>query len=468
MLAPGTNLGPYTITGLLGVGGMGEVYRAHDSRLEREVAIKVLPSELSLDEKALERFRRETRAVAALSHPNILAIFDVGSEDGVHYAVTELLEGETLRGRYAKGPLTPRQAFETMLQIADGVAAAHARGIVHRDLKPENIFITTSGLVKVLDFGLARGGTGPIGEHSPTEILPTEPGVVLGTMGYAAPEQIEARGVSPATDVFALGCVLYEMVTTRLPFERGSAISQMVALLHEPAPRLTDDGDTLLRELDAIVQRCLSKIPAERLPNAGELANAIRDALAGRRTTARLPSPPRRRLFILGAVILALLAAGAIAYALHRARNRQIDHGYDLRVSDIRGDAETRRLIELALRADAEGNRAKAAELFEEAWRHPAKTALPAAFLSSFSDAAGNNPTGREWGRKAMTRLDASTPVYESLLARYLLVPSMNRQQELALAKSALDVRPDAWRLRLAAAHILLGQRDREAARREL
>ena len=469
MLAPGTTLGPYTVTGLLGVGGMGEVYRAHDSRLEREVAIKVLPSEFANDASSLERFRRETRAVAALSHPNILAIFDVGSEDGVHYAVTELLEGETLRSRFGSGAFTPRAALETMLQIADGVAAAHARGIVHRDLKPENIFITTSGLVKVLDFGLARGGTGPLpGTNSPTVILPTEPGMVLGTIGYAAPEQLEARGVTPATDVFALGCVLFEMIAGRLPFDRASAISQMVALLHEPAPRLDESNDALRGSADDIVQRCLPKTPAERFQNAGELAAAIRDALAGYRTTARISVRPRRRTIVAAIVIAAILGIAAASFALYRARNRQIDHGYDLRVSDIRGDSETQRLVELALRADAEGNRPKAMQLFEEAWRRPAKTAIPAAFLSSFADAAGHNDLGRDWGQKALSRLDASAPVYESLLARYLLTPSMQRNQELALSKSALEIRPQAWRLRLAAAHILLGQRDREAARREL
>ncbi len=470
MLAPDTRLGPYTIVGLLGAGGMGEVYRAHDSRLEREVAIKVLPPELAGDEKALERFRREARAVAALSHPNILAIFDVGSENGVDYAVTELLEGETLRARMARSRLTSREALEVMLQIADGVAAAHARGIVHRDLKPENIFMTTSGRVKVLDFGLARGGTGPIttGAHSPTEILPTEPGVVLGTMGYAAPEQIEARGVTAATDVFALGCVLYEMVTGRLPFERGSAISQMVAVLHDPAPRLQDTGESLLRDIDVIVQHCLAKRGSERLANAGELASEIRAVLDGQGPTRRLPRPKSRR-WIAMAVIAAAIIAGAAAFFVQRSRARQIDHGYDLRMSDIRADSETRGLIELALRADAEGNRPKAVELFEEAWRRPSSTAFPAAFLSSFADAAGKPADGRAWAAKAYARLESGSPTtYESLLARYLATPSSDRNHELALAKSALEVRPAAWRLRLAAAHILLGQRDREAARREL
>jgi tetratricopeptide (TPR) repeat protein len=469
VLAPDTRLGPYTIVGLLGVGGMGEVYRAHDARLQREVAIKVLPSELGNDEKALERFRREARAVAALSHPSILAIFDFGDEGGVHYAVTELLEGETLRSRMGRGQMPSREALETMLQIAGGVAAAHARGIVHRDIKPENIFITTTGLVKVLDFGLARGGTTPLPGSHPrdiTEMLPTEPGVVLGTMGYAAPEQLEARGVTPATDVFALGAVLYEMLAGRLPFERTSAVSQMVALLHDPAPRLQPSSDSLLRETDAIVQRCLAKKAADRYPNAGELAQEIRSVLDGYRTTSRIAYFPRaRKTWILLALIPLIIAA---AFVVYRGRNRQIDHGYDIRVSDIRGDAETRQLIELALRADAQGNRDKATELLEEAWRRPAKTALPAAFLASFSDAAGDVTRGREWGQKALARLGADAPIYESLLARYLLTAAADRNHELALAKSALEVRPAAWRLRLAAAHILLGQRNREAARREL
>jgi Protein kinase domain len=469
VLAPDTQLGPYTITGLLGVGGMGEVYRAHDARLQREVAIKVLPSELADDEKSLERFRREARAVAALSHPNILSIFDFGDEDGVHYAVTELLEGETLRSRMGRGPMSSREALEMMLQITDGVAAAHARGIVHRDLKPENIFVTTTALVKVLDFGLARGGTAQLPgshPHAATELLPTEPGVVLGTMGYAAPEQVEARGVTPATDVFALGAVLYEMLTGKLPFERASAVSQMVALLHDPAPRLQPSSDSLLREADAIIQRCLAKKAADRYPTAGELAQEIRSVLDGYRTTSRIAIFPRaRRTWI---AIAFLLAIGTAFFFVHRARNRQIDHGYDIRVSDIRADAETRQLIELALRADAEGNRAKAFELFEEAARRPVKTALPAAFLASFNDAAGNLREGRVWEARARAKLDAGAPTYESLLARYLLTPSSSRDHELALSKSALEIRPAAWRLRLAAAHILLGQRNREAARREL
>jgi hypothetical protein len=468
LLAPDTQLGRYRIAGLLGVGGMGEVYRAIDTQLHREVAIKVLPAELAENDKALDRFRREARAVAALSHPNILAIFDFGSEGGVHYAVTELLEGQTLRSRLGAGLFHAREALETMLHIAGGVAAAHERGIVHRDLKPENIFITNSGLVKVLDFGLARGGTAPLPGHerANTEMLPTEPGVVLGTMAYAAPEQIEALGITPATDVFALGCVLYEMVTGDLPFERPSTMSQMVAVLHDPAPRIAATGDPMRREVDLLVQRCLAKAPSDRYANASELAKGIRAVLDGYRTTSRTISLPRGRRSWLAIPLLLAIAAGALY--VWRDRTRLVDHGYDLRWSDIQGDGETRRLIELALRADADGNRAKAMQLFEEAWRRPAKTPFPAAFLSSFNDAAGNTAVARQWGAAALQRLDRGSSTYESLLTRYLAEPSSARGQELALAKSLLEIRPAAWRLRLAAAHILLGQREREAARREL
>ncbi|HEV7238374.1 MAG TPA: protein kinase [Thermoanaerobaculia bacterium] len=466
LLDPGTRLGPYTIVELVAVGGMGEVYRAEDSRLHRDVAIKVLPEHLSNDRATMDRFQREARAVASLSHPNILSIFDYGDEYGVQYAVTEFLEGETLRTRLGSGRMTPREALELLLDISDGVAAAHARGIVHRDLKPENIFITSTDRVKVLDFGLARGGTGAFAARratAPTEVLPTEPGVVLGTIGYLAPEQVEARTPTPATDVFALGCILFEMLSGRVPFAGSSNAHAMVSLLHDPTPHLDDP------EVDAIVQKCLEKFPDDRFKDAGELAERIRQHVG--RASARLTTPIERAkarptVRIVAVAIVVLIVAGA-AYLVNRHRNRQLDHGYDLRASDIRGDAETTRLIELALQADAEGNRPKAIELFEEAWRRPSKTALPAAFLSSFNDASGNDEVSKDWGARAMKRLDGASP-YESLLVRYFVEPSDYTTHELALAKAVLEIRPDAWRLRLAAAHILLGKRERDAARREL
>jgi len=450
---------------------MGEVYRAEDARLHRDVAIKVLPSHLEQDRASLDRFYREARAVAALSHPNILAIFDFGSENGVHYAVTELLEGETLRSRLNRGKLSVRESLEILLAVAGGVAAAHARGIVHRDLKPENIFITRDERVKVLDFGLARSASGvfaPRNERTAvTEMLPTEPGIVLGTVGYLAPEQLEARSATPATDVFALGCMLFEMLTGRLPFERASSAQAMVAVLHDDAPRLQLSGEPQTRDLNALVQRCLEKSQHERPRDAGELANELRAMVAGDRISRalRVPRRTRGRRFAIVAVAVATLLA--FAGAFYFLRDVQFDHGYDIRASDIRGDAETKRLVQLALRADAEGNRPKAMELLEEAWRRPAATAFPPALLSSFNDAAGNVERARQWQSEATKRLNGA-PAYESLLVRYLMVPSSNNQQELALAKSALDLRPGAWCLRLAAAHIYLGNRDREAARREL
>ncbi|HEU4889711.1 MAG TPA: protein kinase [Thermoanaerobaculia bacterium] len=471
MLHPGTSLGRYTILDLVAVGGMGEVYRAEDARLHRDVAIKVLPAHLERDRVSLDRFYREARAVAALSHPNILAIFDFGSENGIHYAVTELLEGETLRTRINRARPGTREALEILVAVADGVAAAHARGIVHRDLKPENIFITRDGRVKVLDFGLARSASGIFGargEGGVTEMLPTEPGIVIGTVGYLAPEQLEARPTSTATDVFALGCMLFELLAGHLPFERGSSAHSMVALLHDDAPHLQSSGEPMMRDLDALVQRCLQKDPHDRPREAGEIANELRALLAGERLSRAMRVPLRRTLGRRIAIgVVALLTILAFIGAFVSLRDPQLDHGYDIRTSDIRGDKETKRLIELALRADAEGNRPKAMELLEEAWRRPSATAFPPALLSSFTDAAGNIDRASYWAAEANKRL-AGAPVYESLLARYLAMPSVNSQQELALAKSALDLRPGAWRLRLAAAHIYLGQRDREAARREL
>jgi hypothetical protein len=462
LLAPGSQLGRYTIIDLVAVGGMGEVYRAEDARLHRTVAIKVLPSHLENDRPSLERFQREARAVAALSHPNILAIFDFGSEDGVHYAVTELLEGETLRARLTRQRFAPREALELIVQVADGVAAAHARGIVHRDLKPENIFITTEGRVKVLDFGIARSASGiftPRSVNAPTEILPTEPGVVLGTVGYLSPEQVQARSPTPASDVFALSCVLFELIAGDVPFARDSSASAMVALLRDPAPHLDAPF------VDALVQRGLSKDPADRPRDAGVFAEEARALLQGVVPTTRMTPPLMRRRLVVPLVVAALLAGLVALWA--STRNRQLDHGYDLRSGDVRGDAETKRLLALALRADAEGSRPKAIQLLEEAWRRKSPTAFPPAFLSSFLDASGDVQRGAYWSEEARKRLDGAS-AYESLLVRYLAEPSANAAEELALAKSALDLRPGAWRLRLAAAHICLSNRDREAARREL
>ena len=224
VLQPGRRLGRYEVSALIGAGGMGEVYRARDTRLDRDVAIKVLPVAMGEDPDALVRFTRETKAVAALSHPSILAIHDVGVDDGVSYAVMELLEGQSLRSHLADSPLTWRQAVEVGAAVADGVAAAHGKGIVHRDLKPENIFLTSDGQVKILDFGLARAQE--FVEHDdtaeePTRKLVTRPGMVLGTIGYMSPEQLRGDTADGRSDVFALGCLLYEMVSGRRPSGDG-------------------------------------------------------------------------------------------------------------------------------------------------------------------------------------------------------------------------------------------------------
>src|SRR6201981_2466265 len=213
-LSPGTKLGPYEIQSLLGSGGMGEVYRARATRLDRTVAVKVLATAVSLHSDPLNRFEQEARFLGALNHPNLLAIYDSGSEDGVHYLVSELLEGESLRERLSDGPLPLRKVVDTGVQLAKGLSAAHEKGIVHRDLKPDNIFITRDGRVKILDFGLAKQGGVDAIENAATMTGPgTQPGAVLGTVGYMSPEQVRGRVVDQRSDIFSLGAILYEMVS---------------------------------------------------------------------------------------------------------------------------------------------------------------------------------------------------------------------------------------------------------------
>src|SRR6266498_5350274 len=222
-IAAGTKLGRYEILSPLGAGGMGEVYRAKDSRLGRDVAIKVLPATLSQDPDRLKRFEQEARAAGVLNHPNITAVHDIGTADGAPYIVTELLEGETLRERLSTGPLPVRKAIDYAVQIVKGLAAAHEKGIVHRDLKPENLFLTKDGRVKILDFGLAKlthaeeGGSQQT--NLPTATAGTEPGVVLGTLGYMAPEQVRGRPADARSDIFSFGAILYEMLSGRRPFQ---------------------------------------------------------------------------------------------------------------------------------------------------------------------------------------------------------------------------------------------------------
>src|SRR5215510_1296279 len=218
-ISQGSRLGPYEVLSPLGSGGMGEVYRARDPRLGREVAIKVLPASFSADPDRLRRFEQEARAAGLLNHPNITAVYDIGTHDGAPYVVQELLEGETLRAALAGGRLSPRRSIDYATQIAHGLAAAHEKGIVHRDLKPENLFITRDGRAKILDFGLAKltqpEGTGSAATSLPTETRGTEPGVVMGTLGYMSPEQIKGKPADARSDIFALGAILYEMLAGR-------------------------------------------------------------------------------------------------------------------------------------------------------------------------------------------------------------------------------------------------------------
>jgi len=327
-LATGTRLGPYEILGSIGAGGMGEVYRARDTRLDRDVAVKVMPASVAGDADRRARFEREARSVATLSHPNILAIFDTGVHDGQLYAVTELLEGETLRARLAQGPLATRKAIEVGAQIARGLAAAHDKGLVHRDLKPENVFLLHDGQVKILDFGLARqieAGS----ESSPTVTggALTDPGSVMGTVGYMAPEQIRAQAVDARTDLFAFGAVLYEMLSGRRAFQRDTAAETMTAILREDPPDLSLGRTDLPPALDRIVRHCLEKSPAERFQSARDVAFAL-EAFSGTNASGisgvvpRI-DPPRRSWLRAAAwpvAVAAALAAGVLADRATRAR----------------------------------------------------------------------------------------------------------------------------------------------------
>jgi hypothetical protein len=289
-LAPGTRLGPYEILSPLGAGGMGEVYRARDPRLGRDVAIKVVLSSAADDPLVHERFEREARAVAALAHPNILALFDVGTtDDGVTFVVTELLQGETLRLRLAAGGALPvRRALEYAAQVAQGLATAHERGIVHRDLKPENLFLTEDGRVKILDFGIAhweRRGADGVSEMT---VAATEPGTFIGTPGYVSPEQAEGAVPTPRSDVFSLGIVLHEMLSGRNPFARRTAFETLTAIVREDSPPL-DDVAGLPPGVARLVERCLQKRPADRPGSAADLAFML-ETLGTRAEVALAPA----------------------------------------------------------------------------------------------------------------------------------------------------------------------------------
>ena len=316
-LPSGTTLGGYEVLTQIGAGGMGEVYRARDTRLDRVVALKVLPDQMSRDPESLARFEREAKAVAALSHPNILSIFDFGKQDSVAFAAMELLDGESLRARLTAGPLPPRKAVEYGLQMCLGLAAAHDKGIVHRDLKPENVFITRDGRIKILDFGLAKVSPPQAPHERDTlDLTPmTQPGTVMGTVGYMSPEQVRADEVDHRSDLFSFGSILYEMLSGRRAFRGDSAVETMSAILKEEPPELVETNRALDPALERVVRHCLEKRREERFQSARDLAFQLQ-ALSGasssgavRAEAATTTSHPRRAL-LAGLALAAALAGG--------------------------------------------------------------------------------------------------------------------------------------------------------------
>ena len=320
-LISGTKLGPFEIQSPLGAGGMGEVYRAAILRLGRDVAIKVLPESFASDADRLRRFEQEARAIAALNHPNVLAVHDIGEQDGIRYIVTELLEGRSLREQLNDGALPVRKALDFARQICSGLAAAHTRGIVHRDLKPENVFCTKDGRVKILDFGLAKQSVPPaphLGATMNGATMPdvlTEPGVVMGTVGYMSPEQVRGAPADHRSDLFSLGAILYEMLSGKRAFRRDTTAETMTAILREEPPDFSGTNPAIAPGLERIVHRCIEKEPSQRFQSASDLGFAI-EALSGTSATGAAPAPPPRsakwRAVAIPGVVLGALAAGWI------------------------------------------------------------------------------------------------------------------------------------------------------------
>jgi len=322
-LSAGSRLGPYEIVAPIGAGGMGEVYRARDERLKRDVAVKVLPASYSQDADRLRRFEQEAQAAGALNHPNITAVYDLGSHGGAPYIVTELLEGETLRARMSGGAIAVRKATDYAIQVAKGLAAAHEKGIVHRDLKPENLFLTNDGRVKILDFGLAKltqnENAGAQQTNLPTAAA-TEPGVVMGTLGYMSPEQVKGKPADQRSDIFSFGAILYEMLSGARAFHRDSAAETMSAILREEPPDLSATNKSVQPGLERIVRHCLEKNPEERFYSTRDVAFDL-EALSGLSSSGAVvavagPSVMRRGVPAIAAV-LGLVVAAVAGYWFH-------------------------------------------------------------------------------------------------------------------------------------------------------
>ncbi|HXE91198.1 MAG TPA: protein kinase [Terriglobales bacterium] len=322
VVAAGQTLGNYQIVSLIGAGGMGEVYRARDRRLERDVAIKVLPARFAEDADRLRRFEQEARAAAALNHTNILAVYELGVHEGAPYVVTELLEGETLRDALRAGPLPARKALDYAMQIARGLAAAHDKGIVHRDLKPENLFLPRDGGIKILDFGLAKlthAETAGAATSAPTMPSQTDPGTVMGTMGYMSPEQVRGLPTDHRTDIFTLGAILYEMLSGRRAFRGETPADTASAILREDPPEISDTVRNLPPGAEHIVRHCMEKNPAERFQSARDLAfdlerlSGISGATSAVRAAEEAQARARWRPLLTAAALLALVAAAFVA-----------------------------------------------------------------------------------------------------------------------------------------------------------
>jgi eukaryotic-like serine/threonine-protein kinase len=319
----GQKIGPYEVVGQIGAGGMGEVYKARDPRLGRDVAIKVLPSSFSSDPDRLQRFAQEARAAAALNHPNILAIFDIGEDKGAPYVVSELLEGETLRQRLRSGALPARKAIEFALQMAHGLAAAHEKGIVHRDLKPENLFVTHDNRLKILDFGLAkltRPEESSSSGDAPTMQVATDPGVVMGTVGYMSPEQVRGKPADHRSDIFSFGSILYEMLSGKRAFHGDSPADTMSAILKDDPPDLSETARNIPPALQRIVNHCLEKSSGQRFQSAADVAfnlESLTEISATGKSGLHPAAPPPLRRWLLPSVlgVLAVMACAA-AYFL--------------------------------------------------------------------------------------------------------------------------------------------------------
>jgi Tol biopolymer transport system component len=328
-LSPGAKLGPYEIVAPIGAGGMGEVYRARDTRLGRDVAVKILPAAFASDTERMRRFEQEARAVAALNHPNVLSVFDIGSQDGMPYLVSELLEGDSLREVLNRGAIPARKAVEYGQQIADGLAAAHEKRIVHRDLKPENLFLTSGGRLKILDFGLAK--TSVPADHAragndatATIGAVTSPGVVMGTAGYMAPEQVRGEVLDHRADIFSFGAVLYEMLTGRRAFQCETSVETLTAILKEDPPQFDSEKLRTAPALERIVRHCLEKRPSDRFQSARDLMFALTalSESSGAVPLNAVPQLPRTGKIAGVAALAAVLAAGITYWTFWTGQRR--------------------------------------------------------------------------------------------------------------------------------------------------